>query len=131
MTIASDIGHPSTARGFWLGVAAYLLPSFPIAFVWHLVLFEPNYHALRIYTENPIIPFGLASMVIQGIVFSWVFPRIFANHRGSVLKSGLFYGSVSACCPGRSLRWRLRPSTRCLRFPTMLFWKPALRSCSS
>ena len=92
MTIASDIGHPSTARGFWLGVAAYLVPSFPVAFVWHLVLFEPNYHALRIYTENPIIPFGLASMVIQGIVFSWVFPRIFANHRGSVLKSGLFYG---------------------------------------
>lgn len=92
MTIASDIGRPSTARGFWLGVAAYLTPSFPIAFVWHLVLFKPNYHALRIYTENPIIPFGLASMVIQGIVFSWVFPRVFANHRGSVLKSGLLYG---------------------------------------
>jgi hypothetical protein len=68
------------------------ISSFPIAFVWHLVLFKPNYHALRIYTENPIIPFGLASMVIQGIVFSWVFPRIFADHRGSVLKSGLFYG---------------------------------------
>ena len=92
MTIASDIGHPSTARGFWFGVAAYLVPSFPIAFVWHLVLFAPNYHVLRIYTDNPIIPFGLASMVIQGIIFSWVFPRIFANHRGSVLKNGLFYG---------------------------------------
>jgi len=92
MTIASDIGRASTTRGFWLGVAAYLVPSFPIAFVWHLVLFEPNYHALRIYTDNPIIPFGFASMVIQGIVFSWVFPRVFANHRGAVLKSGLLYG---------------------------------------
>ena len=92
MTVASDIGHPSTARGFWFGVAAYLAPTFPIAFVWHLVLFAPNYHALRIYTDNPIIPFGLASMVIQSIVFSWVFPRIFANHRGSVLKNGLLYG---------------------------------------
>jgi hypothetical protein len=92
MTIASDIGRPSTTRGFWLGVAAYLVPTFPIAFVWHLVLFEPNYHALRIYRDDPIIPFGLASMVIQSVIFSWVFPRIFANRRGSVLKSGLLYG---------------------------------------
>src|SRR6266853_1073759 len=91
MTIVSGIDRTSTARGFWLGVAAYLVASFPIAFVWHLVLFEPNYHALRIYTENPIIPFGLASMVIQGIVFSWVFPRIFADHREAFLKSGLLY----------------------------------------
>jgi hypothetical protein len=73
-------------------MAAYLVPSFPIAFVWHLLLFDPNYHALRIYRDNPIIPFGLASMVIQSIVFSWVFPRLFANHSGSVLKNGLLYG---------------------------------------
>jgi len=73
-------------------MAAYLVPSFPIAFVWHLLLFEPNYHALRIYRDDPIIPFGLASMVIQSIVFSWVFPRLFANHSGSVLKNGLLYG---------------------------------------
>lgn len=92
MTIASDIGRPSTTRGFWLGVAAYLIPTFPIAFVWHLVLFEPNYHALRIYRDHPIIPFGLASMVVQSVIFSWVFPRIFTNCRGSVLKSGLLYG---------------------------------------
>jgi hypothetical protein len=130
MTIASDIGRPSTTRGFWLGVAAYLMPTFLIAFVWHLVLFEPNYHALRIYTDNPIIPFGFASMVIQGIVFSWVFPRIFGNHRGSVLIRVCSTGSVSACCHGCSPRWRLRPSTRCLQFPTMSFSKPALRSCS-
>jgi hypothetical protein len=73
-------------------MAAYLVPSFPIAFVWHLLLFESNYHALRIYREDPIIPFGLASMVIQSIIFSWVFPRLFANHGGSVLKNGLLYG---------------------------------------
>jgi len=72
-------------------MAAYLVPSFPIAFVWHLVLFEPSYHALRIYRDDPIIPFGLASMVIQSIVFSRVFPRLFANHSGSVLKNGLLY----------------------------------------
>jgi hypothetical protein len=66
MTITSDVARPASARSFWLGFAAYLLPTFPIAFVWHLVLFEQRYHALQIYRDEPIIAFGLASMVIQG-----------------------------------------------------------------
>jgi hypothetical protein len=73
-------------------MAAYLVPTFPIAFVWHLVLFETQYHALHIYRADPIIPFGLVSMIIQGIVFSWVFPRLFAGNRGSILRNGLLYG---------------------------------------
>jgi hypothetical protein len=92
MTIASDTGRSAGARGFWLGVAAYLVPSFPIAFVWHLVLFEQNYKALAIYHDNPIIPFGLASMIIQGVIFSWLFPRVFADRRNSFLRDGLLYG---------------------------------------
>jgi Na+-transporting NADH:ubiquinone oxidoreductase subunit NqrE len=92
MTIASDIGRPASVRSLWLGVAAYLIPTFPIAFVWHLVLFEQKYHALGIYRDDPIIPFGLASMAIQGVIFSWVFPRLFAGNRDSILKDGLLYG---------------------------------------
>ena len=92
MTIASDIGRPASVRSFWVGVAAYLIPTFPIAFVWHLVLFEQKYHALGIYRDDPIIPLGLASMVIQSVIFSWVFPRSFAGNRDSILKDGLLYG---------------------------------------
>jgi hypothetical protein len=92
MTIASDTRRPASLRSFWLGMAAYLVPTFPIAFVWHLVLFEPNYQALQIYRADPIIPFGLASMIIQSVVFSWVFPRAFVDSRGAVLKNGLLYG---------------------------------------
>jgi hypothetical protein len=92
MTIASDIGRPAGARGFWLGVAAYLVPSFPIAFVWHLVLFEQKYKALAVYRDDPIVPFGLASMIIQGVIFSWMFPRVFAGSHGSILRDGLLYG---------------------------------------
>ena len=44
-TIASDTAQPGV-RHFWLGMAAYLVPTFPIAFAWHLVLFEQSYHAL-------------------------------------------------------------------------------------
>jgi len=92
MTIASDMPRPASVRSFWLGVAAYLIPTFPIAFVWHLVLFEQKYHALGIYRDDPIIPLGLASMVIQSVIFSWVFPRSFAGNRDSILKDGLLYG---------------------------------------
>ena len=93
MTIAaSETGQASSVRNFWLGVAAYRVTTFAIAFAWHLVLFEPSYHALGIYRADPIIPFGLASMVIQGAVFSWTFPRVFAGSRGSLLKNGLLYG---------------------------------------
>ena len=77
MAVASDIARLVDARSFWLGFAAYLLPTFPIAFVWHLVLFERKYHALQIYRDEPVIAFGLGSMVIQGAIFSWLFPRVF------------------------------------------------------
>jgi hypothetical protein len=92
MTITSDVARPAGARGFWLGFAAYLVPTFPIAFVWHLVLFEQKYHALRIYRDEPVITFGLASMIIQGAIFSWLFPRVFTRSNGSFLKDGLLYG---------------------------------------
>jgi hypothetical protein len=90
--MASDTRYPASTRNFWLGMAAYLVPSFPIAFAWHLVLFESSYHALGIYRDDPIIPLGLASMIIQGAIFSWVFPRVFAGNRSSVLKNGLLFG---------------------------------------
>ena len=75
MTIASDTRRPASLRSFWLGMAAYLVPTFPIAFVWHLVLFEPNYHALQIYRADPIIPFGLASMITRPSSFRGCFPE--------------------------------------------------------
>jgi hypothetical protein len=92
MPSASYAARPADARSFWLGFAAYLLPTFPIAFVWHLVLFEEKYHALRIYRDEPVIAFGLGSMIIQGAIFSWLFPRVFTQRGGSFLKDGLLYG---------------------------------------
>ena len=92
MSATSDVARPTGARDFWLGFAAYLLPSFPIAFVWHLVLFEQKYRALHIYRDEPIIAFGLGSMIIQGAIFSWLFPRVFNRGSDSFVKDGLLYG---------------------------------------
>ena len=92
MPTASYAARPTPVRSFWLGFAAYILPTFPIAFVWHLVLFEQKYHALQIYRDEPVIAFGLGSMIIQGAIFSWLFPRVFVQGSGSFLKDGLLYG---------------------------------------
>ncbi len=92
MTIIPDTALQASSRSFWLGMAAYLVPSFPIAFVWHLVVFDQQYQALHIYRADLIIPFGLASMLIQSAIFSWAFPRLFAGKHASTLKNGLLYG---------------------------------------
>lgn len=76
---------------FWLGLAAYVVPTFPIAYVWHLAVFAPAYRELEIYRSDVIVPFGLASMLIQGAAFSFVYPRLFAD-RHAILRNGLIYG---------------------------------------
>jgi hypothetical protein len=92
MTIVSAVDGSTGHRSFWLGVAAYLVPTFPLGFFWHLVWFEPSYLALAIYRADPIIPLGLASMAVQALIFSWVYPRVFPARRGAVLRPGLAYG---------------------------------------
>jgi hypothetical protein len=96
MTTLQMGGGVTTARSFWLGVAAYLVPSFPIAYAWHLVVFAPAYDALGIYRPDPIIPFGFASMLIQALAFSWAYPRLFPGRGSAILKPGLIYGLALA-----------------------------------
>ncbi len=96
MTITQAGGGALSKRCFWLGVAAYLAPTFPIAYAWHLVLFAPAYEALGIYRPDPIIPFGFASMVIQGIIFSWAYPRLFPGRGNAIFRPGLAYGLALA-----------------------------------
>ncbi|MGE3991520.1 hypothetical protein [Pseudorhodoplanes sp.] len=95
MSLAQALNRPVTARAFWLGVAAYVVPTFPIGYVWHLVIFAPVYRDLAMYRGDVIIPFGLLSMLIQGVVFSWVYPRVFAG-RSAWLRNGVRYGLALA-----------------------------------
>jgi hypothetical protein len=92
MNSLSSRGLAIPHRAFWLGVAAYLLPTFPIAYAWHLVWLAPSYEALGIYRPDPIIPFGLLSMLVQGVIFSLAYPRFFPARNRGVLRPGLLYG---------------------------------------
>ena len=69
-------------KRFVLAVLAYLVPTFALGFIWHLVLFERYYNALAIYRHDIIIPFGFLSMLIQGGIFAWIYDQTFARQRG-------------------------------------------------
>jgi hypothetical protein len=81
---------------FALGLLAYLIPTFALGFVWHLVLFERNYAALAIYRSDIIIPLGLLSMVIQGVIFAWVYQQFFLRRDGTPASRALLYGVFGA-----------------------------------
>jgi hypothetical protein len=79
-----------------LAVLAYLVPTFALGFVWHLVLFESYYEALAIYRRDIIIPFGFLSMVIQAAIFAWIYQSVFASRRGASWSRIAAYGLVGA-----------------------------------
>jgi ABC-type sugar transport system permease subunit len=81
---------------FFLAVLAYVVPTFALGFVWHLVLFERYYAALAIYRSDIIIPFGLLSMLIQSVIFAWVYERAFAQRNATLPSRGLAYGALGA-----------------------------------
>ena len=86
-------------RKFWLAFAAYVLPTFPLGFFWHLSTFAENYRQLAMYREDVIIPMGLSSMVVQGLIFAWIYPRLFSTAKDqwlvSALKFGLIFGTLA------------------------------------
>lgn len=81
-------------KQFGLAVAAYLLPTFPLGYVWHLVLFKQKYDELHLYRAEVIIPMGLATMFIQAILFASLYPRIFSTGRERWVSSALQFFAV-------------------------------------
>jgi hypothetical protein len=64
---------------FALAVLAYAVPTFVVGYVWHLHAFKAFYEALQIYREDIIIPFGVASTLIQGVIWALIYSRLFAG----------------------------------------------------
>lgn len=82
------------SHGFWLAVAAYLLPTFPLGYVWHLKTFKAAYDRLEMYREQVIIPMGLSSMAIQALLFAWLYPKVGNPASEQWLAEGLRYGAL-------------------------------------
>lgn len=90
-------------KDFVLGTLGYSAVTLALAGPWHFMLFKELYRSLGIYNRaEMIIPLGIASMLIQGIVMAWLYPHICARKdrsTGTALKfcwaMGLFLFSVS------------------------------------
>jgi hypothetical protein len=90
---------PIVTSHFWLAFAAYLLPTFPLGYFWHLRTFTAQYDRLEIYRPQPVIPIGLGSMALQGLLYAWVYPRLFDTSPGAWITSALqfagFFGILA------------------------------------
>ena len=86
-------------KSYLLAVLAYLVPTFITGFVWHLVVFHDVYIELNLYRPDPIIPFGLGSMIVQALIFAWAYPRLFDTARSTwingTVRAGLLYAALS------------------------------------
>jgi hypothetical protein len=79
---------------YWLAFAAYVLPTFPLGYFWHLKTFAGKYHELGLYRAEVIIPMGLASMIIQGLFFAWMYPRLFNTAEDQWLSGAFQFGLI-------------------------------------
>jgi len=85
-------------------VLAYLVLTFVLGFVWHLVLFQSYYDALAMYRRDIIIAFGFLSMLIQAAVFGWLYEKAFAVRPGACGRKPSPTAPLERCCPGASPR---------------------------
>jgi hypothetical protein len=81
---------------FVLAILAYLVPTFALGFVWHLILFEQYYIDLQIYRAEIIVPLGFASMLIQAVAFAWVYRQTFARSGGGFWSKAGAYATFGA-----------------------------------
>ncbi len=63
---------------FYLLLLAYLVVSFALGAIWHVVLFKEYYKKLAIYSniEKPRFSFGFSAMILQGLVFAYAYPLL-------------------------------------------------------
>ena len=108
--------HPhrrTTMMRYPVAVLAYVVPTFALGFVWHLVLFDSYYEALAIYRPDVIIPFGFVSMLIQAVDLHLDLRAGLCSTAGDAARRECSPTARSApSCPGASRRWRWRRRTR-------------------
>lgn len=75
-----------------LGALAYAVFTFAWAVTWHVGLFRPRYEAWGYIDADPNFALGLLSIVAQGLVLSWLYPRV--RFGGGPTARGLKFGAA-------------------------------------
>jgi hypothetical protein len=78
-----------------LATLGYLIVTFALGASWHFAFFPKAYHDFGIYNRaDPIIPLGVLSMLVQGIIMALIYPRWYRGEKplAAGLKFGLLMG---------------------------------------
>jgi hypothetical protein len=77
-----------------LATLAYVLPTFPLGYFWHLTVFAGFYQKLAVYRDELVIPLGILAMLVQGVVWSVLYERMFAGE--PVVRGAWRFASLAA-----------------------------------
>lgn len=77
-----------------LAVLAYMLPTFPLGYFWHLTIFADFYKSLHVYRDDILIPFGIGAMLVQGFIWAIIYRRLFAGQ--PILRGALSFAAIAA-----------------------------------
>ncbi|SRR5882724_1370561 len=78
-----------------LAIMGYVVPTFPLGYLWHLTIFADYYKSLQVYRDDILIPFGICSMLVQGFIWSVVYERLFSGE--SILRGAAKFAALA--CP--------------------------------
>ncbi|MDD9954280.1 MAG: hypothetical protein OXR66_08160 [Candidatus Woesearchaeota archaeon] len=62
---------------FVVASLAYIIVTFALAIIWHIVLFEQLYLSFGYFGENPSFLLGFSSIAIQGMLLTFGYTYIF------------------------------------------------------
>src|SRR6266852_3949345 len=77
-----------------IAALCYVIPSFAIAYAWHLKLVAPRYAALGMYRDEVQPALGLSSMAVQAVIFGLMYQTMIVPLGGNVLLRGLTYAAL-------------------------------------
>lgn len=72
-----------------LTVLAYMVTTFGVQGTSHFVVNASHYAGIAIMRPEPIVFMGLASMVVQGLIFAWLFPLF--NRGPHPVRNGILF----------------------------------------
>ena len=64
----------------FFGTLAYIIVTFPLAVLWHMKIFREKYMRWQYFGDDVKPVLGLLSMIIQGMVLSYGYSILNANH---------------------------------------------------
>ncbi|MGH1541225.1 MAG: hypothetical protein ACRBHB_12435 [Arenicella sp.] len=77
-------------KHIFLAMVSYVVLTMIVAYPWHMIWFHDVYVAMGAVTRpEPIVPFGMSAMVLQGWVIAYLYPFYYYFKGGTPIASGV------------------------------------------